>query len=316
MSSNIESLLHERVERERLEREVEIAAEVQAQLFPRRVPQLLSVEIAGECRAARGVAGDYYDYIEVTPGLVAIALGDVAGKGISASLVMSNLQAALRAQTTIAEERLKLARRAASVSAAGGGNNSNPLAHVAADAAIDGALSRMTTNINRQLCQSTEANRFATLFLALYEDETQTLRYTNAGHNSPLLVRAPGRVEELTSGGIMVGAFDWAEYEEVSTRLQPGDVLVIYSDGISEAERLTGEEYGAARLMQLVINQRHLSADELRQAIFTEIDAWTGALERNDDQTLVIIKVRNSEPDGQLQMSVAEKEAVSADAGN
>ncbi len=316
MSSNIESLLHERVERERLEREVEIAAEVQAQLFPRRVPPLLSVEIAGECRAARGVAGDYYDYIEVTPGLVAVALGDVAGKGISASLVMSNLQAALRAQTTIAEERLNLARRTASVSAAGGGNSSNPIAHVAADATIDGSLARMTTNINRQLCQSTEANRFATLFLALYEDETQTLRYTNAGHNSPLLVRARGRVEELTAGGIMVGAFDWAEYEEVSTRLQPGDVLVIYSDGISEAERVTGEEYGAGRLMQLVINQRHLPADELRQAIFTEIDAWTGALERNDDQTLVIIKVRSAQPDGHSQVSVAEKEVMSADVVN
>ncbi|MBD0327159.1 MAG: SpoIIE family protein phosphatase, partial [Pyrinomonadaceae bacterium] len=177
MSSNIESLLHERVERERLEREVEIAAEVQAQLFPRRVPPLSSVEIAAECRAARGVAGDYYDYIEVTPGLVAIALGDVAGKGISASLVMSNLQAALRAQTTITEERLNIASRAASVPASGAArsDNSQTFAHTIANSTIDGALSRMTTNINRQLCQSTEANRFATLFLALYEDETQTL---------------------------------------------------------------------------------------------------------------------------------------------
>jgi sigma-B regulation protein RsbU (phosphoserine phosphatase) len=301
MSSNIESLLHERVERERLEREVEIAAEVQAQLFPRRVPTLSSVEIAAECRAARGVAGDYYDYIEVTPGLVAVALGDVAGKGISASLVMSNLQAALRAQTTITEERLNITERAAFVPAVGAGSSdsssssSSTLARAVADEAIDGALARMTTNINRQLCQSTEANRFATLFLALYEDETQTLRYTNAGHNAPLLVRATdGRVEELTAGGIMVGAFDWAKYEEVSTRLQTGDVLVIYSDGISEAERVTGEEYGTQRLKQLVINQRHLSADELRQAIFDEIDAWTDALERNDDQTLVIIKVKGA----------------------
>lgn len=296
MSSNIESLLHERVERERLEREVEIAAEVQAQLFPRSVPPLVNISLSAECRAARGVAGDYYDYIEVTPGLVALALGDVAGKGVSASLVMSNLQAALRAQTTIAAERLNSARRAMSVSAsAAGGTSGSLLAHFAADADLDGAIARMTANINRQLCQSTEANRFATLFLALYEDETRTLRYTNAGHNAPLLVRADGTVEELSAGGIMTGAFDWAKYEEVSTELHPGDCLVIYSDGITEAESATGEEYGAGRLMRLVVNQRHLSADELRQAIFTEIDAWTGAQERNDDQTLVIVKVRSNE---------------------
>jgi sigma-B regulation protein RsbU (phosphoserine phosphatase) len=295
MSSNIESLLHERVERERLEREVEIAAEVQAQLFPRSVPKLSTVEICAECRAARGVAGDYYDYIEVTPGLVAVALGDVAGKGVSASLVMSNLQASLRSQTTIAAERLNIARRAMSVSAgsaSSGGGSGSLLAHVVADASIDGALARMTTDINRQLCQSTESNRFATLFLALYEDETHILRYTNAGHNAPLLVRADGRIEELSAGGIMVGAFDWAGYEEVSTDLQPGDVLVIYSDGITEAERATGEEYGAARLMQLAINQRHLTADELRQTIFAEIEAWSGIEERNDDQTLVIVKAK------------------------
>ncbi|MGB8509919.1 MAG: HAMP domain-containing protein, partial [Pyrinomonadaceae bacterium] len=112
MSSNIETLLTERVEHERLEREIEIAAEVQARLFPRSVPQLASVEMSGECRAARGVAGDYYDYVEVAPGLVAFALGDVSGKGISASLVMSNLQATLRAQLTIIAERLKLSVRA------------------------------------------------------------------------------------------------------------------------------------------------------------------------------------------------------------
>jgi sigma-B regulation protein RsbU (phosphoserine phosphatase) len=296
MSSNIESLLHERVERERLEREVEIAAEVQAQLFPRSVPQLKTISIAAECRAARGVAGDYYDYIEVTPGLVALALGDVAGKGVSASLVMSNLQASLRAQTTITAERLHIARRAMSVSIGGGsGGSGSLLAHVVADAEIDGALSRITTNINLQLCQSTEANRFATLFLALYEDETRTLRYTNAGHNAPLLVRAGGRIEELSAGGLMVGAFDWAKYEEASTELRPGDALLIYSDGITEAERATGEEYGVVRLMQLAVNQRHLQADELRQAIFDAIDDWTGTRERNDDQTLVIVKVKDTE---------------------
>jgi sigma-B regulation protein RsbU (phosphoserine phosphatase) len=289
MSANVESLLHERVERERLEREVEIAAEVQAQLFPRRVPDLLSVEVAAECRAARGVAGDYYDYVEIAPGLVAFALGDVSGKGISASLVMSNLQASLRAQATITSERLNIAERAvaASVDSSGG---TRLLAHVMADAGLDGAVSRMSANINRQLCQSTDANRFATLFLALYEERTRTLRYTNAGHNEAILVREDGTVERLKTGGMMVGAFDWATYEEAHTNLEPGDTLLIFSDGISEAERGIGEEYGEERLVHFAIEHRTLNADELRRAIFTEIENWSATQERGDDQTLVIIK--------------------------
>jgi phosphoserine phosphatase RsbU/P len=292
MSANVESLLQERVKHERLEREVEIAAEVQAQLFPRNVPRLTTVEVAAECRAARGVAGDYYDYIEVAPGLVVFALGDVSGKGLSASLVMSNLQATLRAQTTITAERLSIAERAVAVTASAGSDGGDKLlAQVVADADMDGAVSRNITNINTQLCHSTEANRFATLFLALYEDRTRALRYTNAGHNPPLLVRADGTIERLTTGGMMTGAFEWAEYEEASVTLHDDDLLLVFSDGLSEAEGENAqEEYGEERLMQFAVAHRALSADELRLAIFNEIDAWTGARERGDDQTLVIIK--------------------------
>jgi sigma-B regulation protein RsbU (phosphoserine phosphatase) len=291
MSANIEVLLQERVERERLEREVEIAAEVQAQLFPRRVPVLLTAELSAECRAARGVAGDYYDYIEIAPGLVALALGDVSGKGVSASLVMSNLQASLRAQTTITAGRLSIAERATAASAeAGGDGGGKLLAYVVADAEIDGAVARLMTNINRQICQSTESNRFATLFLSIYEDRTRTLHYTNAGHNAPVLVRADGTVERLTTGGMMVGAFDWAVYEEASATLRAGDLLLIFSDGISEAESEAGEEYGEERLTKFAVEHRSLSADELRNAIFEEIDTWSGTRERGDDQTLVILK--------------------------
>ena len=294
MAANIESLLHERVERERLEREVEIAAEVQAQLFPRGVPALRTVTISADCRAARGVAGDYYDYIEIAPGLLTLALGDVSGKGISASLVMSNLQAALRAQTTITAERLEIAERAISVSAgssSSSGGSSKLLAHVVADADLDGAVSRITANINEQLCRSTDSNRFATLFLAIYEERTRTLRYTNAGHNAPFLVRADGRVEQLVTGGIMVGAFDWANYEESSVRLEKGDLLLIFSDGITEAESSeSGEEYGEERLMKLAIRHRRMHAAELQHAIFDEIEHWSDTQDRTDDQTLVIVK--------------------------
>ena len=290
MSANVESLLQERVKRERLEREVEIAADVQAQLFPRRVPDLLTVEVAAECRAARGVAGDYYDYVEVAPGLVMFALGDVSGKGLSASLVMSNLQATLRAQTTITAERLSIAERAVAVSAGGSDGNDKLLAHVVAEAHMDGAVSRNITNINTQLCHSTEANRFATLFLALYEDGTRSLRYTNAGHNPPILVRAGGLVERLTTGGMMTGAFEWAQYEEASVTMDAGDLLLIFSDGISEAENVEGAEYDEERLIRFAVQHRALSADKMRRALFEEIDAWAGERERGDDQTLVIIK--------------------------
>lgn len=292
MAANVETLLQERVALERLEREVELAHEVQSRLFPSRVPDLLTLEAAAECRAARGVAGDYYDYIEVAPGLVAFALGDVSGKGMSASLVMSNLQATLRAQAAITSERLSIAERAVAASAATTTGSDKMLARVVADADIDGAVARKVTNVNAQLCQSTDANRFATLFLTLYEDRTRTLRFTNAGHNAPILVRANGTVERLTTGGMMVGAFEWASYEEGRTELEPGDVLVIYSDGITEAERAPDEEYGEDRLVKLVIKHRHSSAHEIREAIFNDADAWSDPKERGDDQTLVIMKAQ------------------------
>ncbi|MCA1593253.1 MAG: SpoIIE family protein phosphatase [Acidobacteria bacterium] len=301
MSSNIETLLEERVEREWLEREVEIAAEVQGQLFPRSVPRLASVEMSGECRAARGVAGDYYDYVEVAPGLVAFALGDVSGKGISAALVMSNLQATLRAQVTIIAERMKLAAQSKAASAQaggvqvafasstpGGGEAEMPCGVTGADTQC--AVSNMAASINGQLCHSTDDNRFATLFLALYDERTRLLRYTNAGHNAAILVRAGGSIERLSTGGMMVGAFDWAEYEEAQVPFADGDLLVVFSDGLTEAQNTTGEEYGEKRLAQFAAARRGQSSQELRRAIFDEVNNWSGAAERADDQTLVIVK--------------------------
>jgi sigma-B regulation protein RsbU (phosphoserine phosphatase) len=295
MSANIESLLQERVKHERLEREVEIAAEVQAQLFPRRVPHLRAAEIVGECRAARGVAGDYYDYVEIAPGLIAFALGDVAGKGVSAALVMSNLQAALRAQATILAERMRtLEARSAATAVVGGSGTGGP--DVEMPCGVTGvdlqcAVEQMAASINEQLCHSTDSNRFATLFIALYDDQTRLLRYTNAGHNDALLIRAAdGSIEHLTEGGTVLGAFEWARYTEARTTLERGDVLVIYSDGISEADNPRGAEYTEHRLAHLVRKNREKTADELRRLIFTEVDNWTGGQERDDDQTVVILK--------------------------
>ncbi|MDT5272723.1 MAG: phosphoserine phosphatase RsbU/P [Acidobacteriota bacterium] len=295
MTANIEALLAERVEHERLRREVEIAHEVQAQLFPRSTPELASATITGECRAALGVAGDYYDFIEVTPGLIAFTVGDVSGKGISASLVMSNLQAALRAQVSIIAERLKVAAHArpAAVGADGAGVQGVELPCGVTGTDSRCAVSNMAESINAQLCRSTDANRFATLFLALYDDRARALRYTNAGHNAPVLVRADGTVERLWTGGTVLGAFDGVEFEEGQAALDEGDLLVVFSDGINEAQNATGEEYGEQRLADLVTARRTETVENIRQDIFNEIDRWTGPADRGDDQTLVILKVTN-----------------------
>ncbi|HEX8160525.1 MAG TPA: SpoIIE family protein phosphatase [Pyrinomonadaceae bacterium] len=290
MSADIEALLEERVEREKLEREIEIAAEVQAQLFPREVPKLSGAEIAGECRAARGVAGDYYDYIELQPGLVVFTLADVSGKGISAALVMSNLQASLRAQTTILAERLKLSERVTVKGAAAGDGEDFEMPCGVAGLDADCAVENMAASINDQLCRSTDSNRFATVFLALYDERTRRLRYTNAGHNAPFLVRAGGAVERLDVGGTVLGAFDWARYEEAATAFGAGDLLLVFSDGITEARDESGEEYGDERLAEFARANRHLTTVDLRDAVFDEIDAWTGGRERDDDQTVVILK--------------------------
>jgi sigma-B regulation protein RsbU (phosphoserine phosphatase) len=303
MSANIEGLLAEGIEHERLKREVEIAHEVQAQLFPRSVPQLSSGEITGECRAARGIAGDYYDYIEIVPGLIACALGDVSGKGISASLVMSNLQAALRAQTAIISERLRIASAATASSAQGAATavtikrGDGHVRDGEAGFSVDDAnhsVASMTESINAQLYASTDGNRFVTLFLALYDDRKRTLCYTNAGHNAPALLRPDGTVERLTAGGTMVGAFEWARFEEAQASLNDGDLLLVFSDGLSEAQNEAGEEYGESRLIEFAASHRHESAESIRRAVFEEIDRWSGATERNDDQTLVILKIASS----------------------
>jgi sigma-B regulation protein RsbU (phosphoserine phosphatase) len=304
MSADIESLLAERVEHERLKREIEIAHEVQSQLFPRSTPALKSAEITGECRAAMGVAGDYYDFVEAAPGLVAFALGDVSGKGLSASLVMSNLQAALRAQVSIIAERQRLAARGASAlageqaTAAAASADTSQALEAQRSATAEGerrVVAGMTESINQQLCSSTDTNRFATLFLALYDDRTRTLRYTNAGHNEPALVRADGHIERLSTGGTVVGAFGFTKYEEAQTTLGDGDVLVLFSDGLSEAQNSTGEEFSDARLAQFAASHRTETANNLRQSIFDEVDGWSGAIERGDDQTLVILKAVNRE---------------------
>jgi sigma-B regulation protein RsbU (phosphoserine phosphatase) len=260
MSASIETLLVERVRRERLERELEIAAEVQARLFPRRAPALPSLEIAGECRAARGVAGDYYDYLEIAPHLLGLALGDISGKGVSASLLMSNLQASLRALSGLLGE---------------GG---------------EGSVARVMAAVNSQLCRSVDDNRFATLFLVLYDERSRALRYSSAGHGAGLLLDGSGGVERLERGGMMVGAFEGGAWEEGCAPFPPGSLLVLSSDGIHEAASPAGDHFGEERLVECVLAHRHRPAGQVRDAIFNAVDEWRGLQDRNDDQTVVVVK--------------------------
>jgi sigma-B regulation protein RsbU (phosphoserine phosphatase) len=158
-------------------------------------------------------------------------------------------------------------------------------------------VSKMAESINAQLCRATDANRFATLFLALYDGRARALRFTNAGHNAPLLVRAGGgAVERLWDGGTVLGAFDGVAFEEGQVSLGAGDLLVVFSDGITEAQNAAGEEYGEQRLADFAASRRAETVENIRRDIFDEIDRWTGSAERGDDQTLVILKVVNRKP--------------------
>jgi sigma-B regulation protein RsbU (phosphoserine phosphatase) len=284
MAEHVESLLKERVERETLQREVEIAAQVQSQLFPQSVPSLRTARIAAECRAARGVAGDYYDYLEVGPRLVLFALGDVSGKGISASLVMSNLQAALRAHTGIF-----LQDGGGAAWRRGAGPAASP-ERGAPGANGRGSVAKLASIVNEQLCRSTDPNRYATLFLALYDDATGHVRYTNGGHNPAILVAPDGAVRRLPPSGTIVGAFEEARFEEDGFHLAPGSVLVLFSDGISEAEDGGGEPFGEERLARLAAAHRGRPPGDLLERVFAEIDGWSGGRERGDDQTLLVVK--------------------------
>ena len=302
MSSNIETLLAERVEHERLKREVEIAHEVQAQLFPRSTPALSSASMTGECRAALGVAGDYYDYVEVVPGLVAFALGDVSGKGLSASLVMSNLQAALRAQVAIISERLSAAglgavqpAAAVAVGADGGQAVEMPCGVTGTDTSC--AVSSMAASINGQLCRATDANRFATLFLALYDDARAHVALHERGAQRAA-ARARGRL-----GRAFVGGRDGARRLRLGAVRGGADAAL----GGRPARRLLrrhhrGAERGGRGVRRSSVSRRSPPNVATRRSrtsardIFDDIDRWSGDAERGDDQTLVILKTVNREP--------------------
>jgi sigma-B regulation protein RsbU (phosphoserine phosphatase) len=266
MTSNLERLVSVEKERERLQTELEIASEVQNQLHPKALPQIRSLRLASVCHPARMVSGDYFDYQEVDEHRLALAIGDVAGKGISAALLMATLQSALRC-------RLRLCTEANGTN--GGGGLPSP--------------SRLVADLNVHLHASTSPEKYATFFFSTYDDTTGVLTYTNAGHLPPMLVR-DGAVERLETNGTVVGAFPFVEYEESRLELRCGDLLVFFTDGVTEPENAYGEMFGEERLAELLRRNAALGEEEILAAVTDAVREWTSSPELQDDMTLLVAR--------------------------
>jgi sigma-B regulation protein RsbU (phosphoserine phosphatase) len=255
-------LIGHAAEQAALRREMQIAHEVQQRLFPHERPPLGSLRYAGICRAARGVGGDYYDFLPLASGRLGIALADIAGKGLPAALLMASLQALTR---------------------------SHAPTHVS-------ALREMASELNRHLVESSDGARFATLFFGVYDDEARRLRYVNAGHLPPIVLRreCDGDVSlhRLETGGMVLGLFPDQVYEEGTARLCPGDRLLIFSDGVTEAAAPSGEMFGEERLLKSV--QEHAAEDIelLPERLLEAVDRFVGASPQQDDITVIAAEVR------------------------
>jgi len=252
-------LTEEQMERERLEREQQVASEIQQRFLPAAAPHIEGYELQGISFPCYEIGGDYYDFIQREDGNMVVALGDVSGKGTAAALLMSSLHAAIHAQADT----------------------------------HDSIVSTIEA-VNKYLTESIPPNRFVTLFYAELNPELGRLTFLNAGHNPPLIVHAGGTMEQLASGGLPLGIMADAEFREGRTQLLPGDVLVIYSDGVSEAVNPTGEEFGPTRLYEVVARNLDASASGIRDRIESALTKFCQGTPAADDITLVIVK-RNAE---------------------
>src|ERR1041384_3547856 len=248
-------LVEARLQQERLERELQLAMEIQQRFQPAAPPLVRGYEIQGISFPCYEIGGDYYDFIKREDGRLIIALGDVSGKGTAAALLMSSLHAAIHAQS-----------------------------------ASHNSLVATISAVNRYLADNIPANRFVTLFYAELDPESGALSFLNAGHNPPLIVHSAGTVEQLASGGLPLGIKPDAEYREGRTQLQHGDVLVIYSDGDARRVSPTGEEFGATRLYEVVSRNIEASAAGIRDRIESSLTKFAQGTSAADDITLVIVK--------------------------
>jgi sigma-B regulation protein RsbU (phosphoserine phosphatase) len=293
MTGSLERLLVEQHEKERLQSELSIAQVVQANLFPQRVRDLPTLQLHGVCRPARSVSGDYYDFLvfhhaknaDGTPGResgLGIALGDISGKGISAALLMATLHSAVRAYRLASEDLVYSENSIAGLMVSRDG------------AAGDGGKlfespGRILSMLNRHLYRSTTPEKYATLFLAHYDADTAQLTYSNGGHLAPMILSHNGKIQRLEAGGTVVGLMDGMRYDEGRIQMVSGDILVAYSDGITEPENDFGE-FGEARLMEVVAMYRDQPLEIISAQVMLALDAWIGDEEQPDDITLVLAR--------------------------
>ncbi len=284
MTESIQNLIREQKEKQRLENEITIAQEVQSQLFPRHITQLPSLEVYGFCRPARSVSGDYYDFLSLGPQRLLLAVGDVSGKGISAALLMATIHSAVRAYSVEGVPALR------QMQAVGGG----PVLLSRVDSPIEGAEvcpGTLLSLLNHQLYHSTPQEKYATLFLAMYDADERRLIFSNAGHLPPLVLSESGIVKRLEDGGTVVGLFDNISYDEDSVQLRPGEIFLAYSDGVTEPENDFGE-FGERRLIELVQENRDLPLGRIAEIVTAAVDDWIGGAEQPDDVTLVLARAR------------------------
>jgi sigma-B regulation protein RsbU (phosphoserine phosphatase) len=293
MTGSLQRLLVEQQEKERLQNELSIAQEVQANLFPRQITSLPTLELHGVCRPARSVSGDYYDFLVFhdaahnghagrTETGVGIAIGDISGKGISAALLMATLHSAVRAYRFASEELVYSESAVAGLLASReeNGNDCDELFQ---------SPGRILSLLNRHLYRSTQPEKYATLFLAHYDAQSAMLTYSNAGQLPPLVLGRDGVVRRLDRGGTVVGLMDGMQYEEGRFQMRSGDIFVGYSDGVTEPENDFGE-FGEERLMEVVRRYRDQPLHVISSQVMQALDAWIGAEEQPDDITLVLAR--------------------------
>jgi sigma-B regulation protein RsbU (phosphoserine phosphatase) len=279
MTQSLAKLIAEQKEKQRLESELAIGYQVQDSLFPHNFTGLASLEVYGVCRPARSVSGDYYDFIPLGADGLVLAVGDISGKGISAALLMATVHAFVRAYTLEPDVKLTSPR--------------DPRMYYRGDGATPSQLApaMLMTTLNYQLFRSTPPEKYATMFLGCYDARSRELKYSNAGHLPPILLKADGSVRRLDTSGTVVGLFDGATYDESTIAMQPDDLLVAFSDGVTEPENESGE-FGEQRLIELVQEHRHQPLSQIGDMVTRAVTDWIGSAEQPDDVTVVLARAR------------------------
>jgi phosphoserine phosphatase RsbU/P len=288
MTASLEELLEQQREKERLQNELEIAHEVQNNLFPRGDVALSMLELHGVCRPARSVSGDYYDFLVFGPSTLGLAIGDISGKGISAALLMATLHSAVRAYQFAGEELITVGTEA--LLSPSFQMVKNGIQEINCGEIFE-SPGKVLALLNRHLYRSTPPEKYATLFLAHYEGTQSRMTYSNGGQLPPLVLRADHGITRLDKGGTVVGLMDGMSYDEGTVHLRSGDIVIAYSDGVTEPENEFGD-FGEERLLEVVGRNRHLPLATISDLVMQALRSWIGTQEQPDDITLVLARQR------------------------